>query len=261
MEPLHKYPRTHHIEGSGLQPGDEDLAVQPFFSLAGRHLVIEEKMDGANSAVSFTANGQLRLQSRGHYLTGGPREVHFHLLKAWAQRYTSELWGLLGSRYVMYGEWLYAKHSVFYTELPHYFMEFDILETSDGSFLDTPRRRALLAAAPFVASVLVLHAGPIATADELRALIGPSRFIGADHLARLRLSCAQRGIDPALALRETAPTPTMEGLYIKIEEAGVVQERYKYVRASFLQTVIDSQSHWLNRPIVPNLLRAGGEIF
>ena len=44
----------------------------------------------------------------------------------------------------------------------------------------------------------------------------------------------------------------MEGLYIKVEENGEVVDRMKYVRASFLQTVEESQSHWLDRPIVPN---------
>ena len=45
-----KYPRTPHIEGSRLQPGDEDLSQVPFSQIAGRHIVIEEKIDGANSA-------------------------------------------------------------------------------------------------------------------------------------------------------------------------------------------------------------------
>jgi hypothetical protein len=157
MDPLFKYPRTQHIEGSGLQTGDEDLDIVPFFSLAGHHLVVEEKVDGANSAISFSKMGQLLIQSRGHYLTGGPRERHFHLLKAWASRYTAELWDLLGDRYIMYGEWLYAKHTMFYTELPHYFMEFDILDRTTGMFFSTPMRQMMLQSAPFVVSVAVLH--------------------------------------------------------------------------------------------------------
>ena len=38
MMPLHKYPRTRHLEGSRLQPGDEDLDSVPFAAIAGRHL-------------------------------------------------------------------------------------------------------------------------------------------------------------------------------------------------------------------------------
>ena len=63
---IHKYPRTPHIEGSRLQPGDEDLSQIPFSAIAGKNLVIEEKCDGANSAISFDENGELLLQSRGH---------------------------------------------------------------------------------------------------------------------------------------------------------------------------------------------------
>ena len=50
-----KYPRTPHIEGSRLQPGDEDMSQRSFSEIAGRHIVIEEKIDGANTAVSFNA--------------------------------------------------------------------------------------------------------------------------------------------------------------------------------------------------------------
>jgi RNA ligase len=258
---IHKYPRTHHTEGSGLQPGDEDLSVVPFRALAGRHLVVEEKMDGANCALSFSAEGRMLLQSRGHYLVGGPRERQFHLLKAWASRYSAALWTVLGDRYVLYGEWVYAKHTIYYTALPHYFLEFDVLDTATGIFLSTLARRSLLAAAPFVVSVPVLSEGPVATLDDLRGLIGPSHCIAADHLAHLRAACLRRGLDPDLALHETDPTALMEGLYIKVEEDGAVHERYKFVRTGFLQTVLDSGSHWLDRPILPNELREGVSLF
>lgn len=257
MNSIHKYPRTRHIEGSGVQADDEDLGVVPFAALAGRALVVEEKMDGANSAVSFTPDGALLLQSRGHYLEGGPRERQFDLFKRWAGRYTRELWEVLCGRYVMYGEWLYAKHTIFYNSLPHYFLEFDILDAETGAFLGTEQRRQLLHAAPFVASVHVLHAGPLPSLATLRGLIGPSRFIAGDSLARLRAHCLERGLDPEQAFRETDGSALMEGLYVKVEEEGIVTERYKYVRAGFLQTVVDSQSHWMDRPLLPNELRPG----
>jgi hypothetical protein len=260
MDSIYKYPRTAHIEGSGLQPGDEDAGVAPFRALAGRHLVVEEKMDGANCALSFTPEGELLLQSRGHYLIGGPRERQFDLLKAWARRYAGELWAALGDRYVLYGEWLYARHTIYYTDLPHYFLEFDALDTATGDFLDTPRRRALLRAAPFVVPVYVLHEGIVDSLDALNALIGPSRFIVGDHLARLRAACAERGLDAERALPETDATGLMEGLYVKVEEGGVVCERYKFVRSGFLQTVFDSGSHWMDRPLVPNGLREGARL-
>jgi hypothetical protein len=256
MSEIHKYPRTRHVEGSGLQPGD-DLECAPFADLAGRRLVVEEKMDGANSAISFTQDGRLLLQSRGHYLTGGPRERQFDLLKQWANRYAGPLWETLGDRYVLYGEWLYARHTIFYTDLPHYFLEFDTLDTSDGVFLNTPARRELLRAAPFVRSVRVLQEGMVASAEALVALIGPSAFVSGPLAERLRAAAHARGLDPEQALRESDLSGLMEGLYIKVEEDGAVVERYKYVRAGFLQTVFDSESHWMDRPLIPNQLAPG----
>jgi hypothetical protein len=258
---LYKYPRTQHIEGSGLQSGDEDLDVVPFERLLGCHLVVEEKMDGANCAISFSDTGKLLLQSRGHYLTGGARERQFDLFKTWAHRYAAELWNILPDRYVMFGEWLYAKHTLFYTELPHYFLEFDIYDRSSDVFLSNERRAKILEQAPFVSSVEVLSAGLVPSLSALVALIGPSHFIAPGSMSRLEALCQERGLDPAQALRETDSSGLMEGLYIKIEEDGAVKQRYKYIRAGFLQTVFDSQSHWMDRPLLPNGLRSGVSLF
>ncbi|HLG75255.1 MAG TPA: RNA ligase family protein, partial [Ktedonobacteraceae bacterium] len=157
MQKIYKYPRTNHLDGSGIQRGDEDLSVMPIRGLAGQHVIVEEKMDGANSAISFSDDGTLLLQSRGHYLTGGPREKQFHLFKTWAYRYVNELQAALGERYILYGEWLYAKHTIFYTNLPHYFMEFDIYDKERDVFLSTEQRQTFLTALPFVVSVKVLY--------------------------------------------------------------------------------------------------------
>ena len=48
---------------------------------------------------------------------------------------------------------------------------------------------------------------------------------------------------------------------IKVEEDGIVQARYKYVRADFLTTILQSESHWLSRPIIPNQLRLDVDLF
>ena len=248
-----KYPRTPHLEGSRLQPGDEDLSQIPFRQIAGRNLVVEEKCDGANSAVSFSPSGQLLLQSRGHYLTGGWRERHYNLMKQWASAHRDAFYQVLGSRYVMYGEWMYAKHSVFYDALPGYFLEFDILDRERGVFLDTPPRRKLTEKLP-VTSVPVLAQGRFTKKDDLLSLLGPSRFITPKKTERLRQVCVQNGLDPERQIRETDPSDWMEGLYLKVEEEGIVTERLKYVRASFAQQVDESGTHWLDRPIVPNLL-------
>ena len=259
MLPMLKYPRTYHLEGSRLQPGDEGMGGVPFAQMAGRFLVVEEKADGANAGLRFDERGQLWLQSRGHFLTGGVREKHFALFKQWAHAHAHALRPVLGSRYAVYGEWLFAKHTIFYDRLPHYFLEFDVLDTHMGVFLSTARRRELLAGLPLVA-VPVLFEGTARSLEELTDLIGPSRYKSPAWRERLVAAAAERGLD-ATAWEETDSSDLMEGLYIKVEEEGRVVERYKYIRASFLTAVLDSGTHWLRRPIVPNGLAEGEDLF
>jgi hypothetical protein len=260
MERIVKYPRTRHIEGSRLSPGDHDLSAVPFRELAGQPLIVEEKLDGANAAISFAPQGELRLQSRGHYLVGGARERHFELLKSWATAHQSALFRALGARHVMYGEWLYAKHTIHYDALPHYFLEFDVLDREAGEFLSTSRRRALLGGLPVV-SVPVLYEGPLRDLETLSRMIAPSLYKTSASVARLREEAERRGLDAERILSETDASPLSEGLYVKVEREGRVEGRFKFVRRSFLTTVLDSGSHWLSRPIVPNSLAPGVDLY
>lgn len=255
-----KYPRTYHIEGSRFGPGDEDLDSVPFSAIADRPLIIEEKVDGANTGISFAPDGQMLLQSRGHYLTGGPREKHFNLFKQWGFSLSGTLGKVLGNRYILYGEWLYAKHTVFYDFLPHYFMEYDVLDLEKNQFLSTEARRQLLSGLPLV-SVPVLFSGVLKSPKQMMQLMDKSNFILPGHLERLVLQCRELGWDEDRCLKETDKSDRMEGLYIKVEEDGIVKARYKYVRASFLTAIKNAEGPWLNRPIVPNILRPDTDLF
>jgi hypothetical protein len=257
---MQKYPRTPHIEGSRQQPGDEDLDNVSFSKIANEYVVVEEKVDGANAAISFDRDGQLLLQSRGHYLTGGARERHFNLFKQWANSHSGSLWDVLGDRYILYGEWMYAKHTVFYDRLPHYFLEYDLKDRATREFLSTAARQQLLAGLPIV-SVPILFAGNLRSHQHLLGLLQQSQFISDGHLDRLREVCIAQGLNAELAIRQTNQSVLMEGLYIKVETPELTIARYKYVRADFLTSILESETHWLDRPIIPNQLQAGVDLF
>jgi len=257
---LVKYPRTAHLEGSRLQPGDHDLEAVPLEVLRGRFVVVEEKLDGANAGVSLDDAGRLRLQSRGHFLVGGPRERHFTPLKRWAAAHAAALTELLAGGLVMYGEWLYAKHTIFYDQLPHWFMEFDLLDR-DGAFWSTARRAAHLATAGIVTSVPVIWQGVVDRPATLPALVNRALYKSPRWRERLHAAAGEAGVDPARAARETDPSDDAEGLYVKVEDAGRVVERYKWIRASYLTAVVDADSHWLTRPIIPNELADGVDLY
>ncbi len=254
-----KYPRTRHIEGSRLQVGDiaDD---KPLAELRGVRLTVEEKVDGANAALSFDGNRRLLLQSRGHYLTGGGRERHFDLFKTWAHTHAHRLLSTLGTRYIMFGEWLYAKHTVFYDQLPHYFLEFAVLDRETEHFLSTQARRDLLFGLPVVPAP-VIHQGEVASTAAVDRLLGPSRFKSADWRTALLAATQKSDSRPDHVLKQTDDSDLAEGLYLKVEEGERVTERFKFVRGDFVQAILTSDSHWQDRPILPNLLAGGVDIF
>ncbi|HSO39216.1 MAG TPA: hypothetical protein VLT33_42110, partial [Labilithrix sp.] len=103
-----------------------------------------------------------------------------------------------------------------------------------------------------VSSVPVLAQAPFRRRDARVALVGRSAFKSPSWKARLVETAEARALDVERVVHETDPSDEMEGLYLKIEEEGRVVERFKWVRKSFLTSVVDSGTHWLARPIVPN---------
>ncbi len=261
MEQMFKYPRTRHLEGSREQLGDEDLSVVAFEEIRDEYLVLEEKVDGANCGISFGSDGRMYLQSRGHFLNGGYGERQFDLFKQWARCMEEPLRQVLKDRYIMYGEWLYAKHTVFYDRLPHYFMEFDIFDKKEQRFFSTKKRNEVLKKAPFIQSVRVLDQGRYQSLEEITRFVGRSLFISGNQEEQFRKQCKKGGVDAETAARQTDLGGIMEGIYIKVEEGDYVTGRLKYVRGSFLNAILDSESHWASRPMVANCLADGADLF
>lgn len=258
---LFRYPRTPHLEGSRLQDGDEGHDHVPYRRLAGLHLVVEEKLDGANTGISFGPAGELLLQSRGHYLVGGGRERQFNFVKAWAAAHADWLLDRLEDRYVMYGETLTKKHSVFYDALPHHFFEFDVLDRHTGNFLSTEARRALLADGP-VLSVPVLYEGVAPPRlDTLKALLRPSLAKTPDWRNAFEATVLREGLDLQRAWKQCDKSDLSEGLYVKVEAGGKTIARYKWVRRDFVQAILESDKHHSEQPYVPNQLAAGVDLY
>jgi hypothetical protein len=257
---LLKFPRTQHIEGSRLGEGDEDLDQVPVTALAGKHLVIEEKVDGANAGISFDEDANLCLQCRGHYLTGGPRERQFGPFKQWASTWQDSLFDALSARYLLFGEWMYAKHTVYYDLLPHYFLAYDVWDRERRVFLSTPAQIAICKGLPIV-RVPILFEGEVRSVGELRALVAPSRYKSPDWKRSLLATVVRQAMDPAEVEKQTDPSDLAEGIYLKVEEGSETVGRYKWVRQSFVSRLVDSGSHWADRPLLPNRLAPGVDLY
>lgn len=236
-----KYPRTPHLFGSTGTDDDKHLGRAESASLiADPSLLVEEKLDGTNVGIHFTTAGRMVLQCRGHEITEG-MHPQYDLFKQWTMGKRPVIESMLGDRFILFGEWLYARHSLHYHRLSHYFFEFDIYDKEAGNFLDLKTRLELIEGTGIL-TVPIIHQGAL-DRDRLRSLIGPSRF-----------ECVFS--DPVTGREDRL----MEGLYLRTEAAGRVTRRAKLVRPEFVEKVKRSE-HWQNQAVVPNLLAERAEIW
>jgi RNA ligase len=236
-----KYPRTPHLFGSRGTDDDKHLGRDESLAfIADDSLILEEKLDGTNVGIHFTTSGRIVLQCRGHEITTG-MHPQYDLFKQWTMGKRHVLEPMLEDRLILFGEWLYARHSMHYRGLPHYFFEFDIYDKQKQLFLDLGSRLAALDGTGFW-TVPVLHRGAT-TAQELERLIGPSRFESVFE-------------NPKSGRTDNL----MEGLYLRIEAQGHVTGRAKFVRPEFVEKIKQSE-HWQHQALVPNLLMTGAEIW
>jgi hypothetical protein len=236
-----KYPRTPHLFGSRGTDDDKHLGQKESLDfIADASLIVEEKLDGTNVGIHFTSAGRMVLQCRGHEITSG-MHPQYDLFKQWTMGKRPVFEAMLEDRLLLFGEWLYARHSVHYRGLPHYFFEFDIYDKQRQVFLDLASRLEKLENSGIL-TVPVIHRGP-ATADDFRNLIGPCRY-------------DSRFENPLTGRSDNL----MEGLYLRTEADGLVTGRGKFVRAEFVEKVKQSE-HWQHQPLVPNLLAPGAEIW
>jgi len=236
-----KDPRTPHLFGSRGTDDDKHLGeAESLRFVADGSLIVEEKLDGTNVGIHFAADGKMALQCRGHLITEG-MHPRYDLFKQWAVVKRPPLEDLLEARYILFGEWLYARHSVHYRGLPHYFFEFDIYDKEMRAFLDLARRLSMLEGSG-IQTVPVLHRGAI---DRVRllALIGRSRFD-----SRFENPLTNRTDD------------LMEGLYLRTEAGGLVTGRAKVVRPEFVEKIKQS-AHWQYQAMTPNQLEHGADLW
>ena len=236
-----KYPRTPHLFGFRGTDDDKHMGeAESHRFLSDKSLIVEEKLDGTNVGIHFTTQGDSVLQCRGHLITEG-MHPQYDLFKQWAAAKRPMLEERLMDRFILFGEWLFARHSIHYRRLPNYFFEFDIYDKEIEDFLSLERRLALLEGMN-VHTVPVIHRGSL-TRDRLVSLIGPSRFDSEfdnpltgeiDHL--------------------------MEGLYLRTEANGVVTGRAKFVRFEFVEKVKQSE-HWQHQAMTANRLEEGADIW
>jgi hypothetical protein len=253
------YPRTLHLDGSGLGRTSSSRGSVAWKDLAGLHVVIEEKIDGSETSVEFDEDLNPIVRFRGNALDMGKRggaERQFDALKDWAARNAGALFDRIDLRYRVFGEWAFAAHTIFYDALPDWFLEFDVEDKESGRFLDTPGRAALLGGLP-VHSVPVLRACPADPSWHPSSLVTTSAFKSRDWTRSMDRACLAAGQPPGSLHGRVDPSDIAEGVYGKVEQGGEVVRRFKWVRKDFVERLVGGP-HWNDLPLIPNLLADGG---
>ena len=144
-----KFKRTKHIfdaGGNGVTRDDLVMTKKEADSfLKNSTFVIEEKVDGANIGLSTDENFTIRAQNRSHFVNSSTHK-QFSTLDTWIGEHSEDLYKILSplGKFILFGEWLFAKHSIHYTKLPSLFLAFDIFDVEKKEYLDVGSRNAIL---------------------------------------------------------------------------------------------------------------------
>lgn len=202
-----KYPRISHTKNS--HPTDDDLITREH--LFPREWIVTEKVDGAQMSITFE-NGELIVTNRGTVLLKGDMDRQFHMLPQWIYPKFEALHRLLHDQYILFGEWLCHKHTVYYDALPDWFIAFGILDKQTDQFLPFDRMCVMIDSIALY-HVPVLYRGLIKHENDLPSFITTSHF-GSEQ---------------------------MEGVVLHAYDD---QYRYKYVTDHFRDSIDQSPLHW-----------------
>lgn len=133
-----EYPRIPHLIGrSNLY--DDDIEVNIKY---GFDAYVQEKVDGSNCGISWAADGPI-LRNRKHVLRKGfpcttPAKMQFVPAWNWLHEREDDLRNIMYNwegQVTIYGEWMFAKHSIGYEKLPDYFLAYDIWSCDEKKFI------------------------------------------------------------------------------------------------------------------------------
>ncbi|KAG9663897.1 hypothetical protein KCU64_g1038, partial [Aureobasidium melanogenum] len=230
---IHKFPRTRHLFNIGSASRDDLILsssdAQAFLQVSDSSttVVVEEKVDGANLGISLDSSGAFKVQNRSHYVNS-KSHAQFKKLDKWLEHHHEGLSIVLDAansqpgRWILYGEWLYAKHSIYYTTLPNLFLAFDLFDTETGTFLS----RDALSERLNGTNIHQVSQLEVQSLDEQSLL----------DVVRTRKSGFYDGV--------------IEGVYLRRQKDGKTIDRAKIVRSDF----IAGDEHWNRRGVTPNIV-------
>lgn len=215
-----KYEKTYRVLVPQISTKGKHFLSSPDVSkLLNGNVVITEKMDGANTGIVRRKN-EFRLQKRGS-LVGESEHAQFGFFKAWSMSNYEKLMKIPVNT-ILYGELMHTVHTIYYDELPDYFLAFAWFDCKTNRYMHWDDLTELC-------NDIGLHTVPY---------IASAKSPNKDELFDFIPKKSAYGNLPA------------EGVVVWNYKK---QMRGKVVRAEF-QKDMDNDGHWMYKPVKTNKL-------
>lgn len=225
---LPEFPRTMHLPLEPNAANDDKIAsVRDMELFLSSSISIQEKIDGSSMGISVY-NGEPLVRNRSHILRKGystrktPAQQQFSRVWTWLYDNVDKINNVareVGGQIGIYGEWLFAKHTIAYNQLPDWFVAYDIYCSDERKFVDPTLALKILENAGF-STVQVVHHGICNPEMLLRLRDGNSMY---------------------------AQNQSREGVYLKNGDGQWCTGRYKMVAPWF-----KSDDNWNKQQLVKN---------
>jgi len=226
MAMFRKYEKTFRLPSVLFETGKRELSSADQKKLLNGKITVEEKIDGANVGIIGTKPGEVfRTQKRGS-LVGPSEHEQFNRFKAWTVGHADDF-NSLPKGIIIYGEFMWATHHIFYNSLPDWFICFDIWDNCEYvSRLEKEEWCQQLN----LQCVPLIYEGPVASITELLDLLPGKSEYSSDQ--------------------------EKEGIVVKNYKK---QMRAKLVRPNFIKEVNEDGTHWMTKwdPRKVNKLQMG----
>ena len=142
-----KFPKTPHLFDLGNVQSDDILVDEKTcdYFIKNCNVTIEEKIDGSNLGISME-DYKFVIKNRSHIIKTNEHQ-QYSKLEQWIGDHYEDLYKILEKhqcRYILYGEWLQATHTINYTKLSDYFIAYDIFDKLENKFYSRKKFRSIM---------------------------------------------------------------------------------------------------------------------
>jgi atypical dual specificity phosphatase len=144
------YPRIPHLSKDISNMSNDDIVLDTAtFPFTADY---QEKVDGANLGISWNNDGPVVrnrnfVLNKGYTKTKTPSKRQFVNTWQWIHKHEDDIKEVIDrwmAPLTIYGEWMWAKHSIEYNKLPDLFLAYDIWSPLDNKFVSVSKMEELL---------------------------------------------------------------------------------------------------------------------